>query len=152
MRTTRHMTGTLLVLLTLLGGHVAAQEGTKHDDIQRLLKVMGARTIGLRVFNQVLAGFRRVHRDVPEAVWQEVRRDAEARVDSFVTEQLVPIYDQYLSHDDIKGLLAFYASPLGQKLLRVMPQMSEESMIAGQAWGREFAEAVNKRLAEKGYR
>jgi hypothetical protein len=76
--------------------------------------------------------------------------EAEAQTDSFVAERLVPIYDQYLTHEDIKGLVAFYESPLGAKLLSVMPQMSQESMLAGQTWGREFAETVRQRLTAQG--
>ena len=86
------------------------------------------------------------HTDIPAEVWQEIWRDVEARIEEFVTERLVPIYDQHLSHEDIKGLIVFYESPLGKKLLQVMPLMSQESMLAGQAWGRDFAESVQQKL------
>ena len=141
-----------MLILCMASGAAWAQNTAKQDDIKKLLDIIGARGIGLRVFNQVIVGFRRSNTETPEAVWQEIYREAEARIDDFVTGRLGPIYDQYLSHDDIKGMIAFYQSPLGEKLLSVMPQMSQESMIAGQAWGREFAEAVRKRLDDKGYK
>jgi hypothetical protein len=94
--------------------------------------------------------YKRAHTDVPAEVWQEIWRDIEARIEEFVTERLVPIYDQHLSHEDIKGLIVFYESPLGKKLLQVMPLMSQESMLAGQAWGRDFAESVQQKLLERG--
>lgn len=141
---------TTMLTLCLASGSLWAQNTAKHDDIKKLLDIIGARGIGMRVFNQVIAAFQRSNTEAPEEIWQEISREAETRIDDFITGRLVPIYDQYLSHDDIKGMLAFYQSPLGEKLLSIMPQMSQESMIAGQAWGREFAEAVKQRLEKQG--
>jgi len=44
-----------------------------------------------------------------------------------VTEQLVSVYDKHFSEDEIKGLLQFYGSPLGQKVAAEMPKISRES-------------------------
>jgi hypothetical protein len=140
----------LLLTLSLLAAQVHAQSPAKHDDIKQLLTLTGARAIGLRVCTQVLEMYKRAHTDVAAEVWQEIWHDVETRVEEFVTERLVPIYDQHLSHEDIKGLIAFYESPLGKKLLQVMPLMSQESMLAGQAWGRDFADSVQQKLAERG--
>jgi hypothetical protein len=149
MRIARLVVIITILVLCLASGAPWAQNTAKHEDIKKLLDIIGARGIGLRVFNQVIAAFQRSNTEAPEEIWQEISREAETRIDDFITGRLAPIYDQYLSHDDIKGMLAFYQSPLGEKLLSIMPQMSQESMIAGQAWGREFAEAVKKRLEDK---
>jgi hypothetical protein len=138
------------IVLALSVTLAQAQQTAKQDDIKRFLTIIGARTIGLRVFNQIIESLQKAHPDIPESVWQEMLGEAEAQTDSFVAERLVPIYDQYLTHEDIKGLVAFYESPLGAKLLSVMPQMSQESMLAGQTWGREFAETVRQRLTAQG--
>jgi hypothetical protein len=50
-------------------------------------------------------------------------------------DQAVQAYDKYLSLDDIKGLTQFYATPLGQKTLHVLPQMTVEMQTAGMQWG-----------------
>jgi hypothetical protein len=141
---------TVTMLLVLRVTLAPAQQTAKQDDIKRFLTIIGAQAIGLRVFNQVMESLQKVHPDIPESVWQAMRGEAEARTDDFVAERLVPIYDQYLTHEDIKGLIAFYESPLGAKLLGVMPQMTQESRRAGQAWGKEFAETVHQRLTAQG--
>jgi len=60
-----------------------------------------------------------------------------------VSNQLVGIYDKHFSEDEIKGLLEFYGSPLGQKVASEMPKISREvqltvrqasSQAARQAW------------------
>src|SRR5437762_2448059 len=47
-----------------------------------------------------------------------------------VTEQLVEIYDEHFTDDEIKGLLQFYGSSLGQKVAAEMPKIGRESQVA----------------------
>jgi hypothetical protein len=47
-----------------------------------------------------------------------------------VTNQLVTIYDKHFSDDEIKGLLQFYGSPLGQKVAAEMPKINRETQAA----------------------
>lgn len=47
-----------------------------------------------------------------------------------VTEQLVAIYDKHYSDEEIKGLLQFYGSPLGQKVAAEMPKINRETQAA----------------------
>lgn len=41
---------------------------------------------------------------------------------------LVPIYHTYYTEEEIKGLIEFYKSPLGQKVIKVTPQIMTEAM------------------------
>jgi uncharacterized protein len=56
-----------------------------------------------------------------------------------VTEQLVGIYDKHFSEDEIKGLLQFYGSPLGQKVAAETPKISHEIQTAARAAGKKAA-------------
>lgn len=47
-----------------------------------------------------------------------------------VTDQLVGIYDKHYTEDEIKGLLQFYGSPLGQKVAEEMPKIGHEIQAA----------------------
>jgi hypothetical protein len=47
-----------------------------------------------------------------------------------VSEQLVGIYDKHYTEDEIKGLLQFYGSPLGQKVAAEMPKINRETQAA----------------------
>ncbi len=60
-----------------------------------------------------------------------------------VTEQLVRIYDKHFTEDEIKGLLQFYGSPLGQKVAAEMPKISRETQAAARtASGKAAREAL----------
>ena len=56
-------------------------------------------------------------------------------VDEMV-DAMVPIYQKHLTKEDMDGILAFYASPVGQKLQREQPAMMQEGMQVGGEIGR----------------
>jgi hypothetical protein len=62
-----------------------------------------------------------------------------------VTEELVSIYDKHYTDEEIKGLLQFYGSPLGQKVAAESPKIGRETQAAvraasGKAAREAFAE------------
>jgi len=60
-----------------------------------------------------------------------------------ITDQLVGIYDKHYTDDEIKGLLQFYGSPLGQKVAAEMPKINREMQAAvRQASGKAAREAL----------
>lgn len=64
-------------------------------------------------------------------------------------ELLLPVYDKYLSDEEIKGLIAFYQTPLGKKTLEVMPKVMTESQEEGRKWGEGMGrQAMQEVLAE----
>ncbi len=84
---------------------------------------------------------------VPASYWQNF-------IDASGTEQLlsrmVPVYQQHFTAKDVAGLLKFYKSPLGQKVITQMPVTMAEGMKIGQQWGRERGEAMVRELQQKG--
>jgi len=60
--------------------------------------------------------------------------DAEA-----VNTQLVGIYDQHFTEDEIRSLLEFYGSPLGQKVATEMPKIGREVQQATRQAGNQAA-------------
>jgi len=62
-----------------------------------------------------------------------------------VTDQLVAVYDKHYTDDEIKGLLQFYGSPLGQKVAAEMPKINREIQAAVRVAG---SKAAREALAE----
>jgi hypothetical protein len=62
-----------------------------------------------------------------------------------VTDQLLAIYDKHFTDDEIKGLLQFYGSPLGQKVAMEMPKIGRETQVAVRA---ASSKAAKESLAE----
>ncbi len=59
------------------------------------------------------------------------QRFTEAAPPSKVTDAIVPIYAKHFTMEDIQGLTKFYESPLGQKLVKQMPDVVQESQNVG---------------------
>ena len=47
-----------------------------------------------------------------------------------IADELVRIYDKHFTDEEIKGLLQFYGSPLGQKVASEMPKINRETQAA----------------------
>jgi hypothetical protein len=43
-------------------------------------------------------------------------------------QAMVPVYQKHFTRGDLKSLTAFYSTPVGQKILHEMPQISAETM------------------------
>jgi uncharacterized protein len=56
-----------------------------------------------------------------------------------LTEQLVTIYDKHYTDDEIKNLLQFYGSPLGQKVAAESPKITREIQSASRNTGAKAA-------------
>ena len=56
-----------------------------------------------------------------------------------LTEQLVAIYDRHYTDDEIKTLLQFYGSPLGQKVAAETPKIAREIQAASRTTGAKAA-------------
>jgi uncharacterized protein len=50
---------------------------------------------------------------------------------SAVTDAVVPIYAKAFSMEDLQGLIQFYESPLGQRVVKTLPQVAQASQRVG---------------------
>ena len=62
-----------------------------------------------------------------------------------------PFHPKYFDEADLQGMIDFFVSPLGRKLLREQPAIQQESFAVGQEWGQEMGRRIAQRLREKGY-
>src|ERR1700719_2818742 len=60
-----------------------------------------------------------------------------------IGEGMANIYANDFSEQELKDLLTFYKSPLGQKLLSTEPRAIQSSMSYMNQWAQQFAETVN---------
>lgn len=61
---------------------------------------------------------------------------------SAVTDAMVPIYARAFSMEDIQGLVQFYESPLGRRVVKALPDVMQESQNAGAEIDRKAAIGV----------
>jgi hypothetical protein len=118
-------------------------ENAKTRDIRRLLVLTGSGNLGKQVATQLIASFQKAIPDVPASFWEEFAKEIDANE---LVELIVPIYDRHFSHDEVKAIIAFYESPAGRKLVSKLPEITQDSMGVGQAWGQKLGARVQARL------
>ncbi len=134
----------------------ASIDPAKEADIRSLMELVGARdslqeaaTRGADQFRENLAA------SVPDN--ERGQKFVNAFVDNYkakfdadaATGQLVAIYDKHFSDDEIKGLLQFYGSPLGQKFAAEMPKINMETQAANRAFSTRIAKDVLQDLRKQ---
>jgi hypothetical protein len=119
-----------------------------HADIRRLMTLTGAGELGVQTGRQMLLALRPMVPGAPESFWRDL--SARLRPDDLV-EMVIPIYAKHLNAKDVKELIAFFESPAGRKLTRVQPAIVQESMAAGQVWGRRIAEDMVRQARARGF-
>jgi hypothetical protein len=119
----------------------------KEARIRELMELTGAKNLGQELIEAGMEQFRGSVQDS-----QPDNPRAKQFVDAFVarfqkhfdtdslTDRIIPIYDKYLTDDDLKGLIAYYHSPLGQRMLQSLPELTRESQAAGFAMGQKAAQ------------
>jgi len=110
-----------------------AIDPAKEADIRALLELVGAR-------DQVQDSMTRAAEQYREKLLETVPNNQQGQtfvnavitryekkfdVDE-VTDQLIAVYDKHYSDEEIKGLLQFYGSPLGQKVAVESPKIGRE--------------------------
>ena len=75
----------------------------------------------------------------------QLRKEYEAKKAEIVYEVAI-VYAKHFTEQELKDLVTFYRSPLGQKMLKEEPIALDESLQRAQDWSIEFAEAVMGRF------
>lgn len=117
----------------------------KEADIRRLMDVMGAKLMVKQIMESMEKNLRPVMANaLPPGDYRDKLVDlffekfhSKADLQELV-DMAVPGYDKYLSDEEIKGLTAFYLTPLGRKALEVLPNLSMELQSQGAKWGEEL--------------
>ncbi|HKN62441.1 MAG TPA: DUF2059 domain-containing protein [Candidatus Acidoferrales bacterium] len=59
----------------------------------------------------------------------------------------VPIYAEHMSLEDVQGMIQFYESPLGQRVMKALPQVLQETQQRGQAIERNAALSMLREMS-----
>jgi hypothetical protein len=117
---------------------------TKEADIRALLAVSGTAALASQVMDTTGKTIRpMLTNSLPPGDYRDklidlFLRKLQSKMDGDrMTDLAVPVYDKYLSDQDVKDLVAFYQTPLGQKTLTVIPKMVAELQEQGRKMGEE---------------
>ena len=131
----------------LMAQNAPTAAATKEQNIRKLLNLMDARGLFKLNIEEQFTLAKTTMRDVPVRFWDEVLKEID--LDKFI-ELIVPVYDKHFSNEDLEGLIAFFETPLGKKLLAEQQPIIKETVVIADKYGQEVAGKVIKRMQADG--
>jgi uncharacterized protein len=135
----------MLVGALLIGPPARAQDAARLQAAHRVLDASGSVNVMIAAVRANLPAQRAAAPKVPDEFWTrfEARmvQDAPQLVDSIAV-----IYARSFSVEDLQALLAFYTSPVGQRLRDLLPSLVTQSGQIGQRWGARIGAEVGASL------
>jgi len=133
------------------------QPASKTEEIHKLIELTGVSQSLQQISDQLIMQLKPIVRQAVQAGVQQNGQKVEHLDDAIdaimqelqkrllvkdVIERIIPVYDKYLSGEEVHALIEFYESSVGRRLAEVQPKMLLESAEVGQAWGKEVAQRV----------
>jgi uncharacterized protein len=135
---------------------VASIDPAKKASILKLMEVTGVTKLSQNLSSQMIEQMRpMILNSLPpgghseEIVDTFSKKFKERIAPDMLINLIIPIYDKYLSQEDLDGLIQFYQTPLGRKMIQVLPQISQESYKVGSQWGSQTALDVIHEMSDQ---
>ena len=140
------------IIVTFLTVNLScAQEIEKLSPSLELMKLLKFENTLINTSNLGFAPFlnQLKTKGMPEEAIQELKGVSDiyfkqVASDPDLKKEMAGIYEEKFTKDELKHLVAFYKSPLGQKSLQVLPEMTN----AGGNLGKKYAEKYSENFKE----
>jgi hypothetical protein len=150
----------LLMFATVsFGQQSAADAPASKEDVQRYLDAMHTRDL-MKSTMEIMT--KQIHKMTHDMLQKQsnLPADFEARENKTVDDMLkdmpidelidsmIPVYQKHFTKGDMDGLVAFYSSPTGQKIVKEMPAITAESMQASSGIIQKMAAQMMQRVQD----
>jgi uncharacterized protein len=129
-------------------GYLSRPNTTLDEDVEYLIRMTGAAAAGEAISDALLEQLPPTFPDAPPEFWVGLAK--RFKPDEFVAV-VVPIYAKHFSQAEVRQMIAFNETPLGQKMINVMPTVELETMRAADEWGTKIGAGVVADLRAAGY-
>jgi uncharacterized protein len=126
-----------------------SRDSAKVQLIHQLLETTHAVDLALATSVNAHPAQKAANTRLPTIFWDRFLAEARNRRGDFEA-MITDVYDHHLTTDDVRQLITFYQTPLGQKMLAWMPGIMQESTEAGRKWGARIGASVASQLVSEG--
>jgi hypothetical protein len=154
-------TACLLLVLPGVAQQSPADAPATKEDIERYLEVTHSRETMKQIMDVMAKSVRDMAHDQLSKERASLPPDAEERMNKRTDEILknlpieemlqamIPVYQKHWTKGDVDNMIAFYATPTGQKLLKDMPQTTAEAMQALRPVMQKHMETMKQQLEQE---
>ena len=124
------------------------------EDIQRFLDAMHSRDTMSKLIDSLSQPMHQMIHQQYEKQKDKLPPDMNRMMDDMfknmpwneMLDSMVPAYQKHLNKGDVDALVAFYSSPVGQKLIRELPAITAEAMQNMMPVITKYMDSVNARM------
>lgn len=138
-----------MIMLFATATSVYAQSDNNNEyraTLEKMMNLSGALEVSKTMVPQMVSMMKQASPGTADAFWDDFAAKWKTKFADRMVELYVPIYQKYLTIDDLKDLIAFYETPIGKKLAEATPKMTVEGMQLGQKIGMEMATELQNEL------
>lgn len=156
------LAGLLLAMASASFAQVNSSDTPTREDLNRFFDTMQLRTqmqtMMTTMMVQMKASMRQMLRkNMPDATPDQVARAEQLMEEALkdpipldeIFDAMIPVYQRHLTRSDIDAIVAFYSSPVGQKMLRDMPAMMSDAMEAVNEITQKHMDKLMARMRER---
>jgi hypothetical protein len=131
----------------------------KRADIEKLMQITGPPKVTKQISNffirQMSQAIKASRPDLPAKTYRILGEEINRVIEEQMTakggflDRVIPIYAKHFNHKDIKGLLKFYQTDLGEKTIKIWPLILQESMILAQDWSKSLGPVIKKNINKR---
>lgn len=127
----------------------AGADSTKVALARRILSVTKSAELFVQTMEASIPSQKATTPDLPAAFFDTLIVRARAGADQFVG-RLATVYVELFTEEELRQILAFHESPIGQRLIDRQSELTSKSMKLGQQWGMELGFAVMQDFVKSG--
>lgn len=116
-----------------------AQNEAFKKDVLTLIEFTGDQESQLKLMKSQLAAV--IPANKLPALMEDIKKELPK-----LNNNIAAIYMKHYTHEDVKDLIAFYKTPLGQKLAKQTKEITPEVLEASNKWGMELQPIMMKYL------
>ena len=128
----------------------------KEADIRKLLELVGTKALFVQSMDSMSKTMKpMLTNSLPPGDYREKLVDLffkkfSSKMDvQHLLDLAVPIYDKHFSHQEVRSLIEFYQTPLGQKTISALPALTAELQEEARKWGESLGrDSMQEVLAE----
>lgn len=145
----------LILLFAISLFCASASFGQVDEDYTKTLRTMfeiaGTEDTYKTLINQMFMMYKSQYPNVEEEIWDEFEDEFMQTSMNDLVQMLAPVYSKHLTKEELLQIIQFYNSPVGKKLAKSTPLITQKSMQIGQEWGIKIGERFSEKLKQKGY-
>jgi uncharacterized protein len=152
-----------LFLATVGGTQQTPADAPSKEEVAKYLEVMRVRDNMKFILESVAKETRQLVREQLKREAPDATREFNAQIEGMLVldnnaknilveemlANMVPVYQKHFAKGDLAALLAFYNTPIGQKLVKEIPIVTQESIEATQALMQRKTNSILQQVHEQ---